>query len=311
MVNQNYQKLKIFSGFFPLFFLLFSCASTPTTEKFYKGRSGFGLMAEGASLYITADVQSVRPIVDALVLGGLSGSEIKQFLDMTDILTAAIFNSPGERHFYAAAAGNFPSGRVGYFFSTNKDWEKKVSASGLSYWHSARSGLSASISANKAYLSDRDPFVNAPGARVPEALPPMQKDSVLSGWMNNPSPAINRLIAALEVPIEIPAELLLFAVYREDDVKTAKSKKAEEQKYTALLRFETRASAQAAGLVTIFTMARMGIALADFSERREMEALAKAFFSRNPRQDGNALIIQTGTMNGKDLALLFNAISVY
>ncbi|MDR0448621.1 MAG: hypothetical protein LBH07_08120, partial [Treponema sp.] len=76
----------------PLFFLLVICScvsspSIPKPETYYKGRSGFSLMADGASLYITARVQSVRPILDSLELNGITGPEIKSFLDMSDVLT--------------------------------------------------------------------------------------------------------------------------------------------------------------------------------------------------------------------------------
>ena len=301
MVGKNCKELGIVFCCLSLFFLLASCATAPKTDSFYKGRSGFGLMPEGAELYLTAEVQSVRPILDSLVLGGMSGAEIKDFLDMSDELTMAAFQNPGERHFYAAATGKFPSVSGGLFFSASKDWEKKTSASGMPYWYSARSMLSVSISARAAYLSDVDPFVKGPGAKGPDALSALQKGSVLSGWMNNPSQAINKLVAAFGIPVGIPAEHFLFAVYSAE----------ENNLYTAILRFEMPTSAQAAGLVGIFSMARMGMAAADFSEHKEMETLVKAFFSGIPTQEGNALILKTGQMSGKDIALLFNTISVY
>ena len=315
MVNKNYKKLSLFQnpvGFLcgTMLFLLFSCASVPKPENFYAGRNSFGLMAEGADLYLTAEVQSVRPILDSLKLGGMSGTELKQFLDMSDILTLAVFQVPGKRHFYGAASGKFPSTSGGLFFSASKDWEKMVSGSGMPYWYSERSKLAVSIGAKAAYFSDGDPFVASPGALVPDALPALQKNSLLSGWMNNPSPAINKLIASFEIPIEIPAERLLFAVFGAEQ-EPAKSKKDEDREYYAILRFETPTTTQASALVRIFTMARLGLALSDFGEHKEMEALAKAFFSQNPRQDGSSLILETGKMNGNDLALLFNSISVY
>jgi hypothetical protein len=57
-------------------------------------------------------------------------------------------------------------------------------------------------------------------------------------------------------------------------------------------------------------LVKIGIALADFSEREELRPLMEAFFSQNPTADGSALILDTGIMTGKDLALLFNAIAV-
>jgi hypothetical protein len=270
-------------------------------------------MAEGAGLYITAEVQSVRPILDSLVIGGMSGAELKQFLDMSDVLTAAIFQAPGERRFYASALGSFPSTGSGLFFSASKDWEKRTSALGMPYWHSPRSRLSVSLSARAAYLSHDDPFVPPPGAAIPEALPALQKGAVLSGWMNDPAPAINRFAANVGVPIAIPAERLVFAVYPAEPAHSRpdKGKQAGEEQYRAVLRFETPTPTQAAALVRIFALAKVGLALADFNKREDMRVLAEALFSGNPQAEGSALIITTGTMNGNDLALLFNAISLY
>ena len=319
MVYQNYEKLKKIRNARPVqllvysFFLVLplSCKSTgsvPSPEKFYAGRSGFALMAEGAGFYITAEVQSVRPILDSLKIGGMTGAELKQFLDMSNVLTAAVFEAAGGRRFYAAALGSFPTGS-GLFFSASKDWEKRTSALGMPYWYSQRSQLSVSLNAKVAYLSHDDPFVPPPGAAVPEALPALQKGAVLSGWMNDPAPAINRFAAGLGVPIEIPAERLVFAVYPAGPA--GKGKQAGEEQYTAVLRFETPTSTQAAALVRIFTLAKIGLAMADFSGREDMKVLAGAFFSGNPQAEGSALILTTGTMNGTDLALLFNAISIY
>jgi len=269
-------------------------------------------MAEGADLYISAEVASVRPILDSLALGGMTGAELKDFLDMSNVLTAAVFPSAGGRHFYAAASGNFPSGRGGLFFSASKDWETKLSASGMPYWYSDRSRLSISLSSKDAYLSDTDPFVPPPGAQVPEALPALQKGAVLSGWMNDPAPALKRIVSAFGVPIEIPANRIVFAVYpAETDTASKKSNKADEAaQYSAVLRFETPSAAQANALVRIFTLARIGLAFADFSQNKDMEMLVKAFFSENPKADGSALILATGVMKGSDLALLFNMMSV-
>jgi len=320
-----YQDSKRLNGtivfIFAVFSLLASCASKPSVPKpeaFYAGRGGFALMAEGADLYISAEVQSVRPILDSLELGGMTGAEVKDFLDMSDVLTAAVFYFTKERHFYAAASGNFPSTRGGMFFSASKDWETKKSASGMPYWYSQRSRLSVSLGAKNAYLSDGDPFVPPPGAQIPEALVALQKGAVLYGWLSNPAQALNRIIAAFGVPIEIPANLILFAVYPSEPAantaKSAASKKSgkvdENTEYSAVLRFETFSPSQANALVRIFTMARIGLAFADFSQNKDVEMLVKAFFSENPQADGSALILTTGVMRGADLALLFNMMSL-
>jgi hypothetical protein len=280
--------------------LLFACASVPGPEKFYEGRSGFALMAEGAELYITAKVQSVRPILDSLALGGMSGEELKDFLDFSDVLTAAFFPPTNVWHFYAAASGNFPSARGGIYFGASKSWERKLSASQMPYWYAPQSRLSVSLNSRAAYLSDTDPFVPPPGAQVPEALPALQRGAVLSGWMNNPARAFDNVAAAFPVPVTIPARRMLFAVYPEPSGR-----------YSAVLHLETPSPAQAAALARVFALAKLALAAADFKGNHELEILAKAFFSQTPRAEGNAVILNTGAMEGKHLALLFNAFSVY
>jgi hypothetical protein len=300
----TYPGAALFAALTVCFFTAAGCASVPKPEDYYAGRRDvFSLMAPGAELYVNAEVQSVRPILEGLLLGGMTGAELKDFLDMSDTLTAAVFEGTGsERHFYAAAHGNFPGVRGGLFFGVSRDWEKKVSAPGIEYWHSEKSRLSVFLSAKNAYLSDGDPFVPAPGAESPAALEGLRKGAVLSGWMENPSSAINRIVAGFGVPIEIPSDRLVFGVYPAGD---------DSEHYTAVLRFETLTAAQAGALVRIFALAKTGLALADFSGHPDMEILAGAFFAQAPLQDSNALILTTGVMSGRDLALLFNTISVY
>jgi hypothetical protein len=119
VAGQNCKKLRIYFYFLLVFFLLAACTSVPKPESFYKGRSGFSLMPEAAPLYIMAEVQPVRPVLDSLVIGGVSGAEIKKFLDMSDFITLAVYPNHGKRHFYAAATGKFPGAGGGLFFSAS------------------------------------------------------------------------------------------------------------------------------------------------------------------------------------------------
>jgi len=323
MVHQNRKKLIpkiVFPVIFSLFFImvLASCRSSPsvpTPEQYYRGRSGFELIPEGGELYITARVQSARPILDSLTLGGLSGADLKSFLDMSDTLTAVVFPSEEEWLFYAAATGRFPSARSGLFFGASRDWERRDSSSGMQYWYSQQSRLGLFLSSRLAFVSHDDPFVAPPGAREPEALASLQENAVLSGWITNPAQAINSIIAVLEIPVEMPVESLVFAVYPEGQ----QSSRNREELYSAVLRFETPSNIQAAALVIMLNLAKMGLDLsgsieqetADMGIQMDIQTLAKIFFSNPPRQEGNSLVLTTGIVNGSELALLFNAFSVY
>ncbi|MDR0402739.1 MAG: hypothetical protein LBH35_04020 [Treponema sp.] len=298
-----------------------ACASFPKPETFYADRKdNFALMAPGAVIYFDADVGAARSILERLSLGEFGGGEISQFLGMTDSITAALYAS-GPRRFLAAASGRYPSGRGGVFFSTSKDWVRAKSASGIQYWHSEKSALSVYLGASRAYVSDADPFAAAPGAESPAVLADIKADAVLSGWMDSPGAALDRIIAALGVPLRIPADRLVFGVYRAEadrvsgEVRgSAGAEAAENESYRAVLRLETQSGTQAAALARIFTMAKLASAFIDFSTMEsgaDLASLAGIFLSNVPEQDGSALILKTEIMGGRDIALLFNTLSLY
>jgi hypothetical protein len=334
MVCKNSKKLiRPDGGCFPAFFpviavcvtavCVLACASSPKPETFYADRGdNFAFMAPNADIYLNADVSAARPILDRLSLGGLGGGEISQFLDMTHSITAALYSS-GPRRFLAASGGRYPSARGGIFFSTSKDWAKTKSASGINYWHSDKSALSVYLGPSTAYVSDGDPFVSAPGAESPPGLADLGAGAVLSGWMDKPGPPLSRIIAALGVPLQIPADRLVFGVYPAENAVelsggTSAKTSAEDGSYRATLRLETQSETQAAALARIFTMAKRASAFIDFSAMAggdladaNLASLAGVFLSNVPEQNGSVLTLKTGIMNGRDIALLFNTLSVY
>jgi hypothetical protein len=312
------------SVFFAALCVLFvTCATSPKPEAFYADRGdNFALMAPGADIYLTADVEATRPILEQLSFGGFGGGEISQFLGMTSSMTAALYNS-GPRRFLAAASGKYPSMRGGIFFSASKDWVKTKSASGIEYWHSDKSALSVYLGSSSAYVSDADPFVPAPGAESPAGLADLRAGAVLSGWMDKPGAPLSRVIAALGVPLQIPADRLVFGVYRAEktaepggirDSSGVEKTSAETGSYQATLRLETPSETQAAALVRIFTMAKLASAFIDFSAMEsgaDLASLAAVFLSNVPERNGSVLTLKTGIMSGRDIALLFNTLSVY
>ncbi|MDR1505992.1 MAG: hypothetical protein LBI67_02715 [Treponema sp.] len=323
MVRKNSEKLNFSCLLFAAGYLfaagclfLSGCKSSPKPEAFYSDRAdSFAFMAPGADIYFNADVASARPILDRLFLGNMSGGEISEFLDMTDSVTAALY-STGPRRFLAAASGRYPSRRGGMFFSTNRDWSKTKSASGINYWHSEKSSLSVYLGASRAYISDADPFAAAPGAERPAGLASLREGAVLSGWMENPGGALDRIISALGIPLRIPAEKLVFGVYRQPAAGTEESaaENPDAALYRATLRLETASGSQAAAIARIFATARLAMAFIDLSAMEggaDFASLVGVFLSRAPEQDGRTLILNTGSMDGRDLALLFNTLSVY
>jgi hypothetical protein len=128
--------------------------------------------------------------------------------------------------------------------------------------------------------------------------------------MEKPGRSLSRIIAALGAPVEVPVERLIFAVYPARG-PAASAGQTISGSYSAVLRFETANPSRAGALVRLFSLAKGALAFADLSSRGDLQSLARAFFAETPLQDGNAMVLRTGILQGRDLALLFNTLSVY
>jgi hypothetical protein len=102
------------------------------------------------------------------------------------------------------------------------------------------------------------------------------------------------------IPIQIPADQLLFGVYP-----------AGAGQYETVLRLETASASRARAVVNLFSMAQLFASSMDFSKSGALQSVAAAFFTNIPVQDDAALILRTGAMDAKDIALLFNTLSLY
>jgi hypothetical protein len=338
MARQTSEKVVFLLALFAAFA---SCKSTPKPEDFYAGRADpFALMAQGADIYLRADAKEARPILDSIKLSESGGKEIAEFLDLTDTVTASLWSAkeikkeqakaekeaaknedslsaglskteeaPPLRRFLVAADGKYPSKKGKFYFGASADWKKTKSATGLEYYRSEKANLSINLAAAKAYISDGDPFVPAPGASAPAELAALQqnadgKPAVLYGWMDDPDTPFNKIISTLKLPVTLPADRLLFGVYQAEAAET----------FTAALRLETSKPSQAAAVARIFSLAKGALSLFDFSGRKDGEslgALLKILFAGTPETDGSAVIVRTGTISAKDIALLFNTLAVH
>ncbi|MDR2768730.1 MAG: hypothetical protein LBB82_10445 [Treponema sp.] len=286
-----------------LFVFFFSCKSVPTPEKFYAGRTDpFTVTAEGAELYFAALLPAARPLIEKMTLGSISGAAAGDFIDHAGMIIAAVYPEHSPRRFIGAAQGKFPSARGGIYMSGSRDWEKAVSASGIEYWRSGASNLSLYLGARRVFFSDGDPFAPPPGAVSPAALDGLKRNAVLYGWLENAGESLDKIIASLGVPLSVPAQKLLFAVYPAG---------SEEDAYRAVLRLETPGVSQAMALTRILGMAAAGLAGADLSAYREFESVARALFGGSFEQSGDAVIITTMTLRSGELALLFTTLTLY
>jgi hypothetical protein len=276
-----------------------SCASGPDLRKVYAGREGeFALLAEGALAYFYIDVSAARPLLKEISLAGMSGAQAAEVLDRTDSAVIALYPG-GERRFLAAARGTYPSARAGMSFTFSPDWKRIRSVTGNRYWRSSKNKLSLVLGPDQALVSDGDPFTSPPGAETPGEFEEIRRSALLAGWTDT-AEAVNRFIAAMAIPITIPADRILFGIY---------AAAQEEARYEARLRLQTAAVSQARALASIFGMARLFIAGAEFAGPEGV--IAAALFANPPVQEGSDLIIRTGLLDAEGVALLFNLFSLY
>jgi hypothetical protein len=114
--------------------------------------------------------------------------------------------------------------------------------------------------------------------------------------------AINAFFAAREIPLQIPVQQILFSVLPGE-------KNGEEEKYEILIRLETPSVSHAQGLTTIMTMMRLFMTGA-FEPDDPLKVIADILV-RPSLREGTNLILRSGPLDKRDLALLFNGFSLY
>jgi hypothetical protein len=224
-----------------------------------------------------------------------------RILDKTESAVAAVYPEGAGRRFFAAAKGSYPRFRAGLSFAFSPAWKKVRSETGPRYWRSARDRLSISLGSGRALVSDGDLFTQSPGTESPGGFGELRPGAVLAGWTTSAA-AVNRFIESLAIPIQIPADRLIFGVYAAADDRG-------ERTYEAVLRMETPSVSQARGLVSIFSMARMFIAGMDLDGFQG--SIVRALFANLPVREEADLIIHTGLMDEGEIALLFTMFTVY
>jgi hypothetical protein len=272
---------------------------------------------------VFADVDEARPILNHIDFAGLSGKQAGDILDRTRYAALAMYPEASGKTMQAAAWGKYPGAGAGFYFAFSKDWKKKKSTSGKSYWYSARNGLSVALNSRQAFAAigesggaavdggqnivadsknPLDPFAASPGMPSPDGFTEFRQGAALTLWLENPSVPLNRFLSEMALPLQIPAEELLIGLY------PAPLSESGLANYEALLRVKTPSVSQARALVTIFSMARLFAANA--AGTGGMATLAPILFANPPEQDGASLNIRTALLDESEIALLFSLFSV-
>ncbi|MDR0554839.1 MAG: hypothetical protein LBG76_08595 [Treponema sp.] len=295
-------------------FILGACASTPRNVPQLPGQDGgieamFAPLEPDALVYLWADVPGTRPILDRASFAGFDGKSASDLLDRTEFVAAAVYpqtaaseSAETGRSFMAAARGRYPVLSAGLAFSFSPSWKKRKSPTGNSYWYSKREGLSIALYSRNALVSDGDPFPKSGNPQTPSALGELSRGAVLAGWITSAAEPLNRFITQLGLPIQIPAQQLIFALYPS----------REEGTYETALYLETASESQAQALSSMIAMLRIFMPQELLSaDSTNPMALAGAVFAYPPVTQGTAIVLHSAPMKPETIALLFNMFSLY
>jgi hypothetical protein len=312
MVCKNRKTVK---AFFPvpvrvlaasLIILLASCASVPKiVAEAEDAGGGFAFLDPGGLVYLTLDAPHSRPILDLVSIGGLGGGQMARALDMTDMVAAAFYPPEDGREFLLAARGCYPSSRLRFSLGLSSSWKKTRSEAGGRYWRSERDKLSVYVDPRYVLISGGDPFPRTGGAGAPKAFGEIGEGAVLAGWVPDAEPLIGRFLSGMQIPLLIPANLLVFGIYpAEGDAANPGSR------FFVRLRLELPSPGHAGALASMISLIRSYIVNPDLAGE-EGFSLAPLLFANAPVQDDSSVILSTALMDAGEIALLFNMFPVY
>jgi hypothetical protein len=303
---------------------------------------------EGAMAYAFVNVPEARSILDHVNIEGYNSAQVGEILDKTSFAAVALYSPESGRGIRAVTWGTYPSTRAGLAFSMSKDWKRRRSSSGKSYWYAPAHGLSLALSAGQAFAavapaavrgiaapetgepSAREvwestelaagPFTQGPGIEVPEGFNVFRQGTSLALWMDSPAESLDRFLSALRIPLRIPAEQLMvgFSALSPADADVSYGSGAVVVEpsgplHELKLRINVSSEANARTMMTLFSTARLFIFRAGNQGGTDPEIfeLLSLLFSRIPEQEGVYLTLRSPPLDEERIALLFNLFSVY
>jgi len=305
LIGQKIYRITHCSLLIALCSLFFSCQTTPhSPESFFD--EGIIPLDPGASIYLFADVQHVRPIIGLLNIDELDNKDVKQMINKTNNAMIALFPAESGRRFQIAAWGNYPSSGAGMALSFNKDWKKHRLDSkssertnftiGNNYWHSGRDRLSLALTSANAYVAawlnetPASPF--ASGVEMPEGFNLFGSEASLSCWVNNPGPIFQKIFSDIGAPIRVPVDQLFLKL---DSVSN------DNYEATVRLVFDTPAYARTVAAILGFAR--------NFSSADPEMQIVMLFLANPPVQNGNNVDIKTAPMSESEIMKIANAFS--
>jgi hypothetical protein len=146
-----------------------------------------------------------------------------------------------------------------------------------------------------ALVSGGDPLI--PQKLLPGDIPggflPFRASFPVAGWIPEPQEPVNKFLASLGIPLQIPAEEFFFGAAPGD-----------EGAWELVFRMDIQSSNQARALISLFSLARLAI-----ERGGNIPAAVKPLFANLPVQDGKALTLRSAPMDEKQAAALFGMIA--
>jgi hypothetical protein len=301
-----------------------SCSTIPkNTVELEAG--DFSFLPDGGQLYLWANVNETRPLLESIEFEGLSLAHAASILDRTNTAAAVFGNRQAAStrsgavenrdKFFISLRGRFPTFQAGLSLAFSKDWRKLKSGTGNSYWFSQGYGVGMAMDSQLALVSGGDPFSKLPSTqngaavRVPDGFDNFRDlykpQGVMAGWIPD-SDLVNGFLSNLGLPIAIPAEDFFFCVLKE--------KSGNVESWELVFSMRTASAIQARGLVSVFSLARIFISMlpTDTSAKKtDLMDFIPSLFANAPQRDEATLTLKSDSFSTADLSLLFSAISVY
>ncbi|MDR0486869.1 MAG: hypothetical protein LBG91_01345 [Treponema sp.] len=287
-----------------LFILFISCQTTPKIPDPVLEQSGFVPLEKGALVYLLADVQAARPVLELLPIPELRDKQTILLLDSTRTAAAAIYPRESGRRFQLAAWGKYPAFRAGMAFGMSNKWKKTRTNEGV-YWYSQADGLSVALDSRQAFAvswidTPVSPITAAPEVETPEGFGEFRRGAPLSCWIEEPGAAVNRFMESSGIPLQAPIEKIFVSLFP-----------APGNQYEAVIRMQFAGASQARSVAALFNLARLFMGVPAKSEADVNSLIAALFFANPPAQNGRDLDIKTCVLNEKELSLLFNRFLLY
>jgi len=298
--------------------LLPSCQTAPPLMPERNGEA-FIPLEPGGLAYIFVDVGQARPLLEALSFRGMDASDrhVQRILDSTDFAIAAVYmeqgSEPARARFRLAAQGSYPSGRARMAMRCSRHWSgRRSQASGGRFWHSAAAMISVAMSRGEARVSSSlcaepaDPFYSGPGTRIPGGFEEFRGGAAIAGWLEDPRPRINGILAQMGLRIEIPAEQFFAGISRH---APGAGEGGDAPRYVGRIQIQVANPLLARNLSIALFVARGLIASAAGAGDSAAEALASILLANPATATGRYLQIRTDPMAAEEITQLFGRFS--